>query len=80
MLKKLIALTALAGAALLPAANATAQFDPNYPPPGTPGVYRWYSSFDHMEEVGYRIVECDGTIRGPYGTKTLHQTFEAFTC
>lgn len=33
-----------------------------------------------MEEIGYRIVECDETIRGPYGTKTLHQTFEAFTC
>ncbi len=80
MKKKLIALSALAVAALLPAANATAKFDPNYPPPGTPGTYTWYANFDLMEEVGSRVILCDGTIQGPYGWKTVHQTFQPYEC
>lgn len=31
-----------------------------------PGTYNWYSGPQFNQLVGYMIVECDGTIRGPY--------------
>ncbi|WP_292223884.1 hypothetical protein [Brevundimonas sp.] len=80
MFKKLFIAALTAAAFVVPTTVANAQFDPNYPPPGTPGVYRWYSTYEHTNETGYRIVECDGTVRGPYGQRTLHQTFQPFTC
>ncbi len=45
------------------------------PPPSAPvqsrtffiaGTYNWYESDAHIRLVGYQIIECDGTVLGPY--------------
>lgn len=64
----LIAVAGLTLAAATAPATATTPAQPAAAPAAiwAPGTYNWYSGPQHHQLVGYMIVECDGTIRGPY--------------
>lgn len=63
--KSLLAVVAGLSLAAAAAPAATTAFDP--PPLGIPaGTYNWYEDPLHQTLVGYKIVECDGTVHGPY--------------
>ena len=75
MFKKISALAALTLLAATVPTTAITQVAP-WPP----GTYTWYSDETYTQQVGYRIIECNGVLRGPYGYRTPHVIFEPLNC
>lgn len=43
-----------------------------------PGTYSWYDESGNL--VGQQIIECDGTLRGPWGIKVGLTEFIPYDC